>query len=101
MSITIKGINKPKDCISCPFCDIGFNGNYCVIKNEHIDNPNTVPTWCPVSDFPSNKRLIDFLNLVGRFIDKATTAAADGAELTWNDAVDIVFGMPAAVEAEE
>lgn len=59
MSVIVKGMEMPKDCDECPFCD--YEQGNCVANNER----NTLPhdgmkkDWCPLVEVPKHGRLID------------------------------------------
>lgn len=60
MSVLIKGMDMPEDCIKCPFCL--FTGTYwkCLADGSHADFGGTCrPPGCPLVLVPPHGRLID------------------------------------------
>lgn len=65
MSILIKGMEMPKNCIECP---MQFGG-MCYVQPPEIDEPRVAEnikeaskkraTWCPLIELPPHGRLID------------------------------------------
>lgn len=68
MSILIKGMDMPKNCKECDFCnEINFEGYlwfdyYCSVKDKSFDwdDDDNKPDWCPLVEIPTpHGRLID------------------------------------------
>ena len=60
MSILIKGVEMPKDCIKCRFCT--FTSGYwkCLVDGSHADFGGTCrPSKCPLVPVPQHGDLID------------------------------------------
>ena len=56
MSVLIKGVTKPTDCILCPM----FRGAWqmCALLNRDV-HPKGTPKNCPMVELPPHGRLID------------------------------------------
>lgn len=65
MSLLIKGMAMPKNCMDCPLFEskYHFHGCHAVPKSfKDIDMWNFVgdrPSWCPLVELPPHGRLID------------------------------------------
>lgn len=95
MSVLIRGMEMPKDCLKCPFC-LFVDGYWkCLVDGSHADFGGTCrPSLCPLIEFPAEHgRLID-----GDAIEKQIDYMA---ELDWNKRVGASGGMLAALEAIE
>ena len=60
MSVLIKGMEMPKDCIKCRFCT--FTGGYwkCLVDGSHADFGGTCrPSECPLVPVPPHGDLIE------------------------------------------
>ena len=96
MSILIKGVTKPTDCILCPM----FRGAWqmCGLLNREV-HPKGTPKNCPMVELPPHGRLIDAdiaevivtdeKDEVGGFLDGILYAA------------DWIANQPTVIEAEE
>lgn len=66
MSVIVKDVVMPDECMYCEFGMYGFYGTRCqlrdngrrIIPMECIDN-GTRPDWCPLVEIPEGARLID------------------------------------------
>ncbi len=63
MSILIKGMEMPKNCIECP-CGHETEGAFwdecSVLAREYEKDADSVrPNWCPLVELPPHGRLID------------------------------------------
>lgn len=60
MSILIKGMKMPKNCLKCPFC-LFSDGNWkCLVDGSHADFGGTCrPSLCPLVRVPAHGDLID------------------------------------------
>ena len=54
MSILIKGMEVPRNCIECRF----ENFNNCDVLDKRVESVD-VPPWCPLIEVPPHGRLID------------------------------------------
>ena len=65
MSILIKGMEMPKNCMSCPFPAVGVDAYYCHCptqdgKEYDFKDAETIPDDCPLVEVPTpHGRLID------------------------------------------
>lgn len=98
MDILIKGMEMPKDCISCPF----FDGSWC--KAQPIDNWRTSnyrpskgerQVTCPLVALPEHGRLISDTDVKALF--------RSGLSLDTDSDIDhvcgLIDGLPTIVEA--
>ena len=106
MSILIKGIEMPKDCIKCPFCR--FEDGYwkCLVDGSYADFGGSCrPFKCPLIEVPPHGRLGDLDKLEKMFadIDSAPYSCFDGAEPFYSaeDAVHIIRLVPTIIPAKE
>ncbi len=96
MSVLIKGMEMPKDCVSCRWharwgCEITG-----IVTNA--------VQGCPLVDIPTpHGRLIDADALMHEFAEFVRASNnSDFADVpTWNDAVSLLGSAPAIIEAEE
>ena len=51
MSILIKGMEMPSNCIECPFCD-GEYGTCGCMKDFRVGGADDKPDWCPLEEVP-------------------------------------------------
>lgn len=66
MSILIKGMEMPKGCATCPYCDRAWNKPKCKAKSvqgrfmeQRLNLDRTRQKWCPLVPVPPKGRLID------------------------------------------
>ncbi len=96
MSILIKGLNIPYDCLEC------YVAQFC---KEYQDEENKRPYGCPIVELPEpHGRLIE-ADKVTKKMEKITTEAwqkklSDTVEHTLNMSIDIIKGAPTVIEAE-
>ena len=96
MSILIKGMEMPKNCMSCPFPSVGVDWYYCYCpgvdgKAYDFEQSNTVPDDCPLVALPDHHgRLVDADALIEKYWD------GNSMEITAWDLKDI----KAVIEAE-
>ena len=73
MSILIKGMDMPKNCKECDFCnEINFEGYlwfdyYCSVKDKSFDwdDDDNKPDWCPLVEIPTpHGDLVDLNDVV-------------------------------------
>lgn len=73
MSILIKGMEMPKNCQECDFCnEINFEGYlwfdyYCSVKDKSFDwdDDDNKPDWCPLVEIPTpHGDLVDLSDMV-------------------------------------
>lgn len=66
MSVLVKGMRMPENCIKCPMCF----GGMCYVMPAEVDESRVAPTveealkqgkpdWCPLIEIPAHGRLID------------------------------------------
>ena len=109
MSVLIKGMRMPKNCIKCP---MQFGG-MCYVMPADVDESRVAPTveeawkqgkpdWCPLVEIPEHGRLIDADALnIGEYEreddDTGTIEISLGGLL---DLYHKVKGAPTVIEAE-
>lgn len=60
MSVMVKGMEMPKDCLKCPFCLFADGYWKCLVDGSHADFGGTCrPSLCPLVPVPPHGRLID------------------------------------------
>lgn len=65
MSVIVKGMEMPKNCMSCPFPAVGVDAYYCHCptqdgKEYDFKDAETIPDTCPLVEVPTpHGRLID------------------------------------------
>ena len=70
MSVIVKGMEMPKNCMSCPFPAVGVDAYYCHCptqdgKEYDFKYADTIPDTCPLVEIPTpHGRLIDADELV-------------------------------------
>lgn len=100
MSILIKGMEMPKNCMSCPFPSVGVDWYYCYCpgvdgKAYDFEQSNTVPDDCPLVALPDHHgRLVDADKCEDYFWEHLDDNGMAGAMNAIND-------MPTIVEAED
>ena len=96
MSVLIKDMEMPKNCMSCPFPSVGVDWYYCYCpgvdgKAYDFEQSNTVPDDCPLVALPDKHgRLVDADALIEKYWD------GNSMEITAWDLKDI----KAVIEAE-
>ena len=64
MSLLIKGMEMPIQCLSCPLWKLihvkGIWKDYCGASNCIIKDVYSKPDWCPLVEVPPHGRLIDY-----------------------------------------
>lgn len=60
MSVLIRGMEMPTDCLKCPFCLFADGYWKCLVDGSHADFGGTCwPQNCPLVPVPPHERLID------------------------------------------
>ena len=66
MSILIKGMDMPKGCATCPYCDRAWNKPKCKAKSmqgrfmeQRLNLDRIRQKWCPLVPVPPHGDLID------------------------------------------
>lgn len=62
MSVIVKGIEMPRNCLECIFKDIGMSMmTKCFLQKEWVKykNDSHIPQQCPLIEIPKDARLID------------------------------------------
>ena len=60
MSVLIRGMKMPKDCLKCPFCLFADGYWKCLVDGSHADFGGTCrPSLCPLVSVPPHGDLID------------------------------------------
>lgn len=102
--ILIRGMEMPKDCESCSFCD--YEQANCLAANDRNTLPHSFtqrPVWCPLVEVPPHGRLIDADALKAKEADvRDTWADCDGREDTvMGFSLDMLDHAPTILPAEE
>lgn len=50
MSVLIKGMEMPKNCLYCHF--VSYDNDHCVVMDKDIPIYGTKPSWCPLLPLP-------------------------------------------------
>ena len=62
MSVLIKGMEMPTNCLDCPFM-VSSDGDNCILQsaeaNANFENWEQMKTGCPIIPVPPHGRLID------------------------------------------
>ena len=56
MSVLIKGVEPPLNCITCPCCN--DDARFCIACGRHVSLTGK-PPYCPMVEVPPHGRLID------------------------------------------
>ena len=110
MGVYIKGMEMPKNCMSCPFPSVGVDWYYCYCpgvdgKAYDFEQSNTVPDDCPLVALPDKHgRLVDADALI-EFIDNRYDVTwkddyEGGIKDACTDILEKIDTMPTIVEAE-
>ena len=65
MSVLIKGMEMPRNCITCPLCECRNECAYCEVGNKYLSWDwderlrNNRNDKCPLVEVPSHGRLVD------------------------------------------
>lgn len=74
MSIIIKGLDMPKNCLECRLGD----GAMCEVMGKIIKEPNTIADFCPLVEIPTpHGMLIDVDDLINHIYDCPTILEAE------------------------
>ena len=107
MSVLIKGLKMPKDCIKCPLC-LFTDGHWkCLADGSHADFGGTcIPQNCPLVELPDHGDLIDRSMLIGGFADwyiqESPMYLGDSKVVaeTIGDAMKAIEAAPVVIPAE-
>lgn len=98
MSIFIKDMEMPKNCLYCRFCVDNEERmcTVCTALNKDFDNgiiayENRRRDDCPLIKLPPHGRLIDAERLKGAFLDKY---------IIYDDTLNIINDAPTIIESE-
>lgn len=107
MSILIKGMGMPKNCLYCPMSHWNkldeITGCEIVIGKKYVDKSDTGfwqedrPKWCPLVEIPKHGRLIDADTIQGTH---AIARCLDDGHY-WNElcvTMDEIVDMPTIIE---
>ena len=98
MSVIIKGMKKPNNCMLCPLVNIQLINDkgtihQCYYNGEIIGNIKCVPDFCPLVDLLDNHgRLVDADDLLDRAKRQSGPMTGDG----WDN-----LGVYALIERQE
>lgn len=101
MSVYIKGIEMPKNCYVCPFCDY-VSARCDAVKGTPYTPPNRYEAraeWCPLVPVPPHGRLIDADALNYTMLYKENWMSGTGVEApaVWRKDID---DAPTIIPAE-
>lgn len=102
MSVLIKGMDMPKNCVTCHlnkgglFCP-AMPDNFCGYCSDSEEDP--IPNWCPLVEVPDNHgRLID----ASRVIDVIDILEEKGeSEALWKQMKYIVDDTPTVIPSDK
>ena len=107
MSVIVKGMEMPKNCVECPCCrHDNWNGetahqcNVSFITFGAEDENwiyNTRPNWCPLTELPPHGRLGDLDKLMTEFMDSDLDHLQRD---DWKEVIQIVADASTVIEAE-
>lgn len=107
MSILIKGMGMPKNCIYCPMSHWNkldeITGCEIVIGKKYVDKSDTGfwqedrPKWCPLVEIPKHGRLIDADKLKA---DNPRHMNADVPYVTEVTVEEIIDDAPTVIEGD-
>ena len=114
MSVLIKGMDMPKNCIYCPLshwnkldeitgCEIVAGKKYVDKEDSDYWDSSDRPKWCPLVEIPKHGRLIDADDVLTQTRHSDWVSAFEqGEEYGWNKAIEYVGNFaPTIIEAEE
>lgn len=101
MSILIRGMEMPKNCMECP-CGHETEGAFwdecSVLAREYEKDADSVrPNWCPLVELPPHGRLGDLDKLMTEFMDSDLDHLQRD---DWKEVIQIVADAPTVIEAE-
>ena len=99
MSILIKGMDLPKGCLSCDFCNPFVEEPYCRRLMQRANGVTRLPA-CPLIPIPDHGRLIDADKLC-ELCDIMAEKCDGIGESIWNQFRTTVEWSPTIIEAEE
>ena len=69
MSVLIKGMKMPPNCLSCRFLEMSSAyGDFCVLRKKTVKDFNSRLKICPLTELQSHGRLIDADELLNDLI---------------------------------
>ena len=103
MSIIIKGMEMPKDCVFCPMahwnkidrltgCEVVGGKRYVPETDTDYWESSHRPDWCPLVEVPKHGRLIDADVLTGEQYMQGNIMVVE---------MDAIENAPTIIEAEE
>lgn len=98
MSVIVKGMDMPKNCLECIFKDIGMSMmTRCFLQKEWVKykNDSHIPQQCPLIEIPKGAILID------KRIVKEKMIPLDFSVQKWISEVDLDLYVPTVFEEEE
>ena len=106
MSVIVKGMEMPENCMSCPFPSVGVDWYYCYCpgvdgKAYDFEQSKTVPDDCPLIALPDKHgRLVDADALIEQMEADAEHMDEPYARMIYSAAISDVRHAPTIVEAE-
>ena len=68
MSVLVKGMSMPKNCIECPFSN-GEYGTCDCVNDYRIGGANEMPDWCPLEEMKDTRSQYYYDEPIGGFHD--------------------------------
>lgn len=94
MSVIIKGMKMPPNCLYCPFLKMSLaSGDYCGLRKKTVKDFNSRLKTCPLIELQPHGRLID----ADALIERAWRLKLDTRELI----VEMINSAPTIIPAEE
>lgn len=108
MSILIKGMEMPKNCLLC-YCTDTEYGECCLDPEKRCpEDYRQRAEWCPIMELPPHGRLIDADALMNKLQalydereDEARYTGSKEIKVSWNDAVYKIIDALTIIPAEE
>lgn len=101
MSVLIRGMEMPKNCLTCPclqynIFDDDIDG-YCKTLKTKITNSDEYHPNCPLVEIPPHGDLVDKDKLMQEFMDSDLDHLQRD---DWKEVIQIVEDAPTIIEAE-
>ena len=103
MSVIVKGMEMPKNCMSCPFPAVGVDAYYCHCPTQDgkecdFKYANTIPDDCPLVEIPTpHGDLADKDKLMQEIMDSDLDHLQRD---DWREVIQIVSDADVVIEAE-
>lgn len=97
MSVIIKGMETPQNCLECQFKDIGMSTmTRCILQSGWVkyNDDYHIPEQCPLVEIPEGARLIDARDVKKHMIP------LDFSVQNWISEVDLDIRVPTIFEED-